>query len=412
MQGRRSQTFPQYVCFWLIASAPLAAAAVDWTQWRGPQRDGSIPSSSSAVHNWPEKLKRVWEVTVGEGHSSPVIEGTRVFQFARQADREVIAAYDLATGKKLWEYGYAAPYEMNPAARGHGKGPKSTPVVGGGRVCTLGITGTLTCLDAATGKMAWSKPNLGDAVFGTAASPAIDNGTLIAQTGRGDSGAITAWTLASGKELWSVKTEGAAYSSPVIADIGGVRQVVVETEANIVGVDASSGTLLWKVPIASPYEQNSVTPIVHGGTVIYSALANPVTALRPVKKGAQWTADKIWENKEVGMYMNSPVVSGGLLYGLSHRNKGQFFALDPATGKTVWTGEGRQAENAAMIAHGATVLAVTTNAELLVMRASPKGLEELRRYTVADSPVWAHPAIAGSKILVKDRDSLALWSAE
>jgi outer membrane protein assembly factor BamB len=398
-------------CAGVCLGAALAIAAVDFPQWRGPNRDGTIASTTRT--EWPEKLRQVWRITVGEGHSSPVVAGNRVFQFARVAgDREVLAAYDVATGKKLWEHGYAAPYQMNSAAYAHGKGPKATPVTGSGKVCALGITGTVTCLDSATGKVAWSHPNLGDALFGTASSPVIDGGFLITQTGKQDSGSISAYSLVDGSKKWSAKTDGAGYSSPVIADLGGARQALVETQKSIVGVNVSDGTILWRIPISTPYDQNSVTPLVAGDLVIYSGLANPVTAVRPVRSGSQWQTPKVWENTEVGMYMSSPVIAAGRLYGLSHKNKGQFFALDPKTGKTFWTGEGRQAENAALLASGNTVFALTTSAELLVMRAGPKGLEMVRRYKVSEtSETWAHPVIFDDQILVKDKNTLSLWSA-
>jgi outer membrane protein assembly factor BamB len=183
--------------------------------------------------------------------------------------------------------------------------------------------------------------------------------------------------------------------------------VVTNSENNLVGVTAADGKLLWKVALKTPYAQNSVTPIAVGDIVIYSGLGNPVTAIRPGP-----VPQKVWENKEVGMYMNSPVVAAGTLWGLSHRNKGQFFGLDVKTGKTVWTSEGRQAENAALVARGDTVFALTTNSELQVFEATPKGLKPLRTYQVADTPTWAHPVILGARVLVKDASSLALWSAE
>jgi outer membrane protein assembly factor BamB len=298
---------------------------------------------------------------------------------------------------------------MNSAARAHGKGPKATPAVAEGKICAIGITGTLTCLDATSGKVAWSHANLGDALFGTASSPVIDHGLLITQHGKQDNGWITAYNLTNGTKKWSTKTDGAAYSSPVLADIGGTRQAVVETQKSLIGVNVADGSILWRVPISTPYDQkNSVTPLVVGDLVIYSGLSNPVTAIRPAKNSAA----KVWENSEVGMYMNSPVVSGGRIYGLSHRNRGQFFALDPKTGKTLWTGEGRQAENAAMLASGDTIFALTTNGELLVMRAVPHGLQPIKRYKVSEtSETWAHPVILGDQILIKDKDTLALWSA-
>jgi outer membrane protein assembly factor BamB len=408
MQGRRTKELSQLVCLGLVAAASLTGAN-EWPQWRGPNRDGTAPGAAKV---WPDELKQIWKVTVGEGHSSPVVSGTRVYQFGRQGNREVLAAYELANGKKVWEYGYDAPYDMNPAARGHGKGPKATPVIGGGRVCALGITGTLTCVDEKTGKPAWSHPNLGAALFGTASSPVIERGMLIAQTGRQGEGSVAAYSLGDGKQIWSTKTEGAAYSSPVVADIGGTRQVIVETQSNLAAFSAAGGDLLWKTPLSTPYDQSSVTPLVvcerQPCLVIYSGLANPLIAVRATGK----SAEKVWENKDAGMYMSSPVLVNGRLFGLSNRNRGQFFLADTATGKTLWTSDGRQGENAAVFAYGNTAFALTTNAELLILRVAGNSVTETRRYTVAQSPTWASPAIIGGRVLIKDLDSLALWSAE
>jgi outer membrane protein assembly factor BamB len=370
-------------------------------------RRGFLAATTAAAHDWPQRLKPLWKVAVGEGHSSPVVSGVRVYQFARRADgNEVVYAFDFAAGKKLWEHAYAAPYEMNPAATGHGKGPKSTPLVANGRVYTLGMTGVLLAVNASTGKPVWRFDSQGkfratSPLFGVAVSPLLHSSNLIAYVGTDEDGALTAFDAATGQVRWQWKGNGPGYGSPVLAG----NQIVAVAAENMVGVQASDGSLAWQLPLKTPYTQNSVTPIAIGDTVIYSGLANPVTAIRIAGKSAQ----KVWENKEVGMYMNSPVLAAGLLHGLSHRNKGQYFSLDPKTGKTVWTSEGRQTENAAMIARGDEVLSLNTESELQVFRASPRGLEPLKKYTVADSPTWAHPVVVGARVLVKDRDSLALW---
>jgi outer membrane protein assembly factor BamB len=130
--------------------------AQDWNQWRGANRDGQI-QGFVAPKTWPEKLQQKWKVNVGIGHASPVVVGKRVYLHARQDEREVALCLDLETGKTLWQDAYAAAYTMNPAATGHGKGPKSTPVVSNGKLYTLGITGVLSCYDAASGKLRWRK---------------------------------------------------------------------------------------------------------------------------------------------------------------------------------------------------------------------------------------------------------------
>jgi outer membrane protein assembly factor BamB len=384
---------------------PFAFVLPDWPQWRGPSRDGLASSEPSKP--WPERLRKVWSVQVGEGHSSPVVARQHVFQFARVGEQEVIGCFDVASGKQVWKQSYAAPYEMNSAATAHGKGPKSTPAVAAGRVYTLGINGIVSCWDAASGKRIWSLDSKGSPDFGAASSPTVVEGTLIAAVGPQSGGSLSAFDAATGKRKWEWKDDGPAYASPIVATFGGVRQVITNTRKHIIGVSFADGKLLWKSTLDTPYDQNSVTPTVVGDMVIYSGLSNPVTAIQPGGSGR-----KVWENKEVGMYMNSPVLAAGVLWGLSHRNKGQFFGLDPKTGKTVWTGEGRQAENAAMIASGRNVFALTTNSELLVFSATPTALNLNHKYEIADSPTWAHPVISGNQVLVKDAKSLALWSAD
>jgi outer membrane protein assembly factor BamB len=165
-------------------------AAADWPQWRGPARDGRAQFQAPAT--WPARLTRKWRVAVGEGHSSPLIVGGAAYVFSRQGDQEVARRLDLATGREVWKTVYAAPYEMNPAATGHGKGPKSTPLHADGRLYTFGITGVLSCLDGGTGKVIWRRAGTGSPLYGTAASPILEGGLLIAHVGGHDAGPRTA----------------------------------------------------------------------------------------------------------------------------------------------------------------------------------------------------------------------------
>ncbi|HTU25953.1 MAG TPA: PQQ-binding-like beta-propeller repeat protein, partial [Pirellulales bacterium] len=166
----------------LWAARPLGAAE-DWTQWRGAGRDG-VALDLAPRKAWPAELEQKWQIEVGLGHSSPVVAGDRVFIFSRQIDQEVVRALSQADGKEIWRKSYPAPYEVNPQAAGHGKGPKSTPVVADGRLFTLGIGGILSCWDAASGELKWRKDfakqfKHTSPLYGTAMSPLVDHGRLI-----------------------------------------------------------------------------------------------------------------------------------------------------------------------------------------------------------------------------------------
>ena len=397
------------------AATSPAAAAAEWPQWRGPNRDGVV-TGLPAPPAWPKELKEQWRVTVGAGHASPVVSEGRVYQFARQGDEEVLLALDAATGKELWKSaGLPVAYEMNPAARGHGKGPKSTPVVAGGRVFTLGITGVLSAHDAKTGKLVWRKDfskqyPVTSPLYGTAMSPLVEAGLLVAHVGGHDRGALTAFDPATGAVKWSYDADGPSYASPIVFSAGGERQVVTFTQKEFVAVSAATGKLLWKLPAKTMYDTNCNTAVAYKDTIIFSPEGKGIVAVRPLKQGANWSAQEVWSNSENELYMNSPVLEGNLLFGLSARKKGQFFALDAATGKTLWQSEGRAGENASLLNLGGTLLALTNDANLVVLPATARAYAPAAQYTVATSPTWAHPVFLGDRILVKDETTLASLS--
>ncbi|MCI0338291.1 MAG: PQQ-like beta-propeller repeat protein [Acidobacteria bacterium] len=393
-----------------------SVSAQEWPQWRGANRDGVI-KGFLAPKTWPDQLKSKWRVTVGIGHSSPLVVGRRVYLHTRQGENEVVAAYDLETGKVLWQDSYPAEYTMNPAARGHGKGPKSTPAYSQGKLYTIGITGVLSCYDTSQGKLLWRKESLTlfkakAPLFGTATSPLVDRGLVIAFLGGNDSGALVAFDAITGAEKWRWNGDGPGYSSPIVVEVAGKRHIVTQSQQNIIGIRADDGGLLWKIPFETEYVQNIVTPVVHKDLLIFSGLNKGVFAIRVGWRDDKWVTDQVWQNREVSMYMNSPILSGNLLFGMSHRNKGQFFCLDANTGKTLWTGDPRQGENAAMVIANSLIFSLTNEANLIVTSAADKAATPMKTYSVANSPTWAHPAIVGKNILIKDENTLAMLSLE
>jgi outer membrane protein assembly factor BamB len=151
---------------------------------------------------------------------------------------------------------------------------------------------------------------------------------------------------------------------------------------------------------------------VYGETVIYSGLGNGVTAVAVRADGKRWISSQVWHTDAVSMYMNSPVVAGGVLVGFSHRNRGQYFGLDPKTGKVLWTGEPRKGDNAAIVLAGGALLLLNNEAELLVGKAGREKLDVLRKYTVAQSPTWAHPLPLDRSIVIKDFEHLTAFALE
>ena len=392
--------------------AVTQAQTSEWSQWRGATRAGTTTFVPPAA--WPEKPKQVWKVPAGIGHSSPVVAGGRVFQLSRIGEQEAITAYEVATGKQVWRDAYDTPYTMSPAATQHGKGPKGTPVADRGLVYALGISGILSAVDGTTGKLAWRHDFKKDfpktsPEFGASMSPIVDGALVIVHVGGNKNGAVIAFDRTSGAQKWAWKGDGPAYASPIIATFGGVRHLITQTQSQLIGLSPSDGKLLWQMPFTTEYEQNIITPVVTDGLLINAGLKQPTAAMRIVQEGGAWKPQQVWQNADIPMYMSSPVVADGVLYCLTHRNSGQFVAVDVKTGKTLWTSPPRQGENAALTLARGVVIATTTDGELVVFKQGRTAFELVREYTIAESPVWAHPGFAAGGILIKDAETLALW---
>jgi outer membrane protein assembly factor BamB len=393
-------------------SAGMAGQSVslDYPQWRGPNRDGSA-ASFVEPKVWPEALTRRWKVEVGLGYATPLVVGDRIYIFSRQGENEVMSALEAGTGKVLWKTEYAASFTMNQAAARHGPGPKSTPVFANGRLYAIGMTGVVTAFDAASGKQLWQKPGSDVVPMYTshAFSPLVDRGLVIFHVGGHNQGALTAFDVNTGATKWSWNGDGPGYGSPILVDLGDTRQIVTLTQTKLVGVDAATGSLVWERPFVNSSFTNSATPILYGQTLIVSN-GGPAVALTLTRRNNQWIAENAWENADVPFRLSNAVVVGDMLFGLSTKAMGQYFGVDAKTGKTLWTSEGRQATNAAIVKAGNLLFSLQDDGELIVARSSLTGFEPLHRYKVADSETWAQPTISGNRIFVKDVSTLALWT--
>ena len=393
----------------LIACAVTAAAqsSQDYPQWRGPNRDGAA-SAFAEPTSWPDTLTRRWKVDVGEGYATPIIIADTVYVFTRRNGTEVMTALEARTGKERWHTSYPAPYAPDTPAAAHGVGPKATPLFHSGKLYTLGITGIVSAFDASTGTLAWQTPAAREhPSYGTAVSPVGEKNLIIVHPG--NHGALTAFDANTGEIKWA-GTDRGAYASPIIVELGGIRQVVTMTQESVLGVSLSDGTRLWEYPWTSRATPSAITPILYDDTLIVSSQAMGVTALKPTRRGDKWVVDLVWATKDVSLFLSNPVVVGDTVFGLSEKARGQFFALDAKSGKVLWLGPPRQASNTAIVKAGNLLLLLNDDAELIVAKSSRTGFEPLKRYTVADSATWAQPAVSGNRIFVKEVTSLSLWT--
>jgi outer membrane protein assembly factor BamB len=243
-------------------------------------------------------------------------------------------------------------------------------------------------------------------------SPVVEGNLVIVHVGGHSNGALTAFDVGSGAVRWRWDGDGPAYGSPLVATLGGTRQVVTFTQDNFVGVALDTGALLWRRPYKTGSSTTSQTPVFHKDFVIESGRGNGITAFRVVNKNGQWATENVWHTDEVSVHMSDIVVAEGVAYGLSHLASGQYFALDLDTGKVLWKGEPRRAEHAAMTRAGSTIFSLEDDGELVVMRASRTGFEPVTNYEVASSATWAQPVVSSGRVYVKDVSTLAMWTFE
>jgi outer membrane protein assembly factor BamB len=273
--------------------------------------------------------------------------------------------------------------------------------------------GVVSAFDASSGRLLWQKAApLVLPIYGTATSPLVDGDRVIVHVGGHDQGALTAFDVKTGEVQWRWDGDGPAYGSPIVATFDGVRQVVGVSQKFVVGVDADSGALLWKRSFLPPNTTSSQTPILLGRTVLISGQSMGVTAFAPSRRGGQWETETLWENAEASMYMSNGVVVDGVLYGLSHKNSGQWFAIDATTGNTLWMTRGRKADNAAIVSAGQMLVQLKDDGELLVTPPSREGFAPAHRYQLSDTQTWAQPVLDGRRVFIKDESNLSLWLVE
>jgi len=409
------------LCLWLPAVGaekvkPLTTEEY-WPGWLGPKRNGWV-NNFHPPKKWPEKLQQMWRVKVGAGYGSPLVANGRVYQHARQGDDEMLWCLDLKTGAIKWRRKYAAPFKIGGGAESHGKGPKSSPVFSDGRVFIMSITGVLSAWDATSGKLLWrrdysSRFKKSYPFWGSSNSPIVDSKRVVAHFGNDKEGLLAALDVETGKEVWTQGKDGTCYSSPLLVNHQGVRQIIEWNHRALVGVESKSGRLLWEFPFPhTSHNQNMPTPSFHKGRVLLGGENRGVHGLEPKLKDGVWSVTAHWNQRKVALDMSSAVMNGNLLYGFSHFGRGRFFCLDPKTGKVLWQGPERTGENVTFLSIPGHILALLNNGELQVIAARANRYEKVASWRVAETPTWAPPVLLQKSILIKDRETLTLWALE
>jgi outer membrane protein assembly factor BamB len=422
----------------IVGCAALLGASVsqaqDWPQWRGPNRDGKA-AGFEAPKTWPKELSKKWSVKVGSGVATPSLVGDKLFVFTREGGDEVIRCLDTAGGKEIWQAKYPSPAVTGSAMSF--PGPRGSPTIADGKVITMGVSGIVSCFDAASGKELWRKTDTGrQPRFFTSCSPLVADGMCIVQVGSEESGGIAAYDLTSGEQKWKWTGDGTGYASPVLFNMDGTKSIVAETSSMIVGI-SMDGKLLWQTDFAKTgMAYNACTPIVDGPIVIFSGAPRGTKAVKIEKDGGSLTAKELWSNKETSVQFDTPVVKNGLIFGITSSNS--LFCIKADDGKTAWTsasqggqpGQGGQGGRGgpgqggrgmrgggrggygSIVDAGSVLFSLMPAGQLNVFEPSDKEYKQIASYKVAEGDTHAYPVISGNRIFIKDRDSVTLWTIE
>jgi outer membrane protein assembly factor BamB len=398
----------------LLVLARAPAAAADWPQWLGPHRDNSSPET---VAVWKAAPKVLWRQPVGEGNGSPAVAGGRVFVHSKIAgqNKEEVVAYDTGSGRELWR----TAYERAKYSSSYGNGPRATPAVADGRVYTFGITGVLTCLEAATGKQLWQVDTLKEfgaqnLFFGMSCSPLVEGNSVLVNVGA-KGASVVAFDRVKGTVAWKALDDKTSYSSPIVFGKGKERQVVFLTGEGVVSLNPADGSLYWRFPLKDTLLESSTTPVRAGDTLVASSITYGSAGLKLRANDGKPAYKQEWKDKALTCYFSTPVAVGkDHLYMVTGSNPLSFTAkptatlhcVEAATGKSLWKKEKIGKYHAALLRTGdGKLLLLDDGGELALLMPDPKGYRELVRSKVC-GPTWAHPALSDGRLFVRDEKEL------
>jgi outer membrane protein assembly factor BamB len=393
-----------------ITAADLTVSAGDWPEFRGAARDGTLRGASIAADWKADPPKKIWSRRVGPGWSSFVTVGDVAFTQEQRGEHEAVVCFDIATGHEIWSHTDKARFWEVVA----GAGPRSTPTLAQGKLYTQGASGVLDCLDGATGDLVWSRDIKTDAgvkdppAWGYSSSPLVAQGSVITFAGGKDGKSVLAYDAATGEPRWHGGKGTHSYSSPHLATIAGVEQVLMVSDHGLESFDPASGQLLWdhKWFLEGMFRVNQPLVLQGDKVLISTGMSMGSKLLAVTKEGDQWQVKEEWFTKDYSPYFNDAVVHDGYLYGFDGPI---FLCVDLATGKKLWK-KGRYGHGQVLlVADQGLLVIISEKGELALVEANPKDLKELSKFQAIKGKTWNHPVITGNRLLVRNDEEMACF---
>lgn len=387
--------------------AVRAAGSTYWTDFRGPNRDGHYRERPIRT-DWPAGgLTPLWKQPIGGGYASFTIARGQAFTIEQRGAEEVVAAYDVASGRELWTTRWQAKFEEYMG----GDGPRATPTWSDGRVYALGALGELRALDAATGRTLWRTNILDDhgasnLQWGMASSPLVVGDTLIVLPGGRSGASVAAYDRNTGARAWAAQNDQQAYSSPMLVTLAGVRQLVVFSAARLIGLTPDRGELLWEFPWKTQFDVHASQPLVVGDDRLFlsSGYGSGAAVVELSQLDGRFAVREVWRNIRMKNQFTSSVLHDGFIYGL---DESILACLDAATGDLKWKG-GRYGYGQVLLASGHLIV-LTEDGDLALVRATPARHEEVVRFPVLEGKTWNHPAMSDGILLVRNLAEMAAF---
>ncbi|HMF15901.1 MAG TPA: PQQ-binding-like beta-propeller repeat protein [Gemmataceae bacterium] len=387
-----------------------------WPQWRGPGRDGTVGGPVWPTTLKGDSLKLLWRVPLGPSYSGPIVAADRVF-VTETKDKavEIVRALDRASGKELWQAKWKGAVAVPSYAAGNGEWIRSTPAYDGQSLFVAGMRDVLICLDAANGKERWrvgfvARYKTPVPPFGFVCSPLVDGDSVYVQA----AAAFVKLDKKTGKILWRVlpyksTANGTAVSSPILSTLAGKRQVIVQQPRVLAGVDPQTGDILWTASVPAFRTGNIITPTLYKDCILTGAFGGRTQFVQISSRDGKLEANALWSINEQG-YMSSPVIIAGHAY-MFLRNQ-RFACVNLESGKVAWTTSKRFGRYWSMIAQKDRILALDQEGILRLIRANPQKWELLDSRKISEDESWAHVAIGGRQLFIRELHGLAVYRWE